>query len=154
MITIEDNCEVCGNPIDSYEYWVKTDNNEYFCSEKCYKKIFDEDKNSKFVHVLMCPGYLDCERLNNIRDMCRHEHVIRHSQSMFDIPDMEILPKWCNPLELSLVRTTVRLYEFILDSEKKSDESNNEMLKLTKINVIMAGVMIFFTILNLILIIL
>lgn len=152
MIYIEENCKICGEPIDSYEYWVTTDKEDYFCSEECYKEIFKEDSESEFVHVLTCPGYADCERLNNIRDMCRHEYVIAHSGGIFDSVDCEILPRWCSPTELSLVRTTSRLYNFIIDSEEKTDKLNKEMLKFTRINVVLAGVMIFFSILNLIVI--
>lgn len=153
MIYIEENCKICGKPIDSYEYWVTTDYEDYFCSEECYKEVFDEDLNTDFIHVLTCPGYADCERLNNIRDICRHEHVIAHSGGLFGDFDFEITPRWCNPTELSIVRTTSRLYNFILESEERSDKLNNEMLKLTRINVILAGIMIIFSIVNLIIII-
>ena len=152
MIIIEENCKICGKSIDSYEYWVTTDNMDYFCSEECYKEIFDEDLESEFVHVSTCPGYVDCERLNNIRDICRNEHIIVHFGELFDNLDFEIPPRWCSPTELSLVRTTSRLYNFIIESEEKTDKLNKEMLKLTRINVILAGVMIIFSIVNLVII--
>lgn len=153
MLYIEENCKICGKPIDSYEYWVTTDNKDYFCSEECYKEVYDEDVESEFVHVSTCPGYADCERLNNIRDICRHEHIIVHSGGLFDDLDIEIPPRWCSPTELSLVRTTSRLYNFIIESEEKTGKLNREMLELTKINVILAGVMIIFSIVNLIIVI-
>lgn len=152
MIYIEKNCQICGKPIDSYDYWVTTDNIDYFCSEECYKEVYDEDLDSEFIHVLTCPRYADCERLDNIRDMCRSEHVIVHSKGLIDCINVEIPPRWCSPTELSLVRTTSRLYNFILESEEKNDKLNKEMLKFTRINVVLAGVMIFFSIVNLIVI--
>lgn len=53
-----------------------------------------------------------------------------------------------------IVRTTVKLYDFISDSEMKSTKLNKEMLNLTKINVVLAIVMTVFTILNLIMVVL
>lgn len=152
MIIIEEICKICGQPINSYEYWVTTDYNDYFCSENCYQKVYDSDEDSEFIHVSTCPGYSDCEQLNNIRNGCRHEHVITHPESIFDIPNIDIPPRWCSPIELSLVRTTVKLYDFISDSEMKSTKLNEEMLTLTKINVVLAIVMTVFTILNLIIV--
>lgn len=150
MIEIDENCKICGKPIDSYDYWVTTDYKDYFCSENCYQKVYDSDEDSEFINISTCPGYSDCEQLNNIRNGCRYEQVITHPKSIFDIPTPFIPPRWCSPVELSLVRTTVKLFDFISESEKESAKLNKKMLKLTRINVVLAIVMAFFTILNLI----
>ena len=150
MEIINNNCKICGNKINSYEYWVTKNHEDYFCSEECYKKIYNEDMDSEFIHISTCPGYKDCEKLNNIRRMCRTEHNISHPKSAFDIYNTEFHIDWCDPAQLSIIRTNVKTYEFIVDSQEKTDSINKETIKLSKLNVILALVMIGISLINLI----
>lgn len=135
--------------INSYEYWVTKNHEDYFCSEECYKKIYDEDMDSEFIYISTCPGYKDCEKLNNIRRMCRIENTISHPKSQYDF-NLETPITWCNPAQLSIIRTNVKTYEFIVDSQEKTDSINKETIKLSKLNVILAFVMIGISLINLI----
>lgn len=150
MKIINNNCKICGNKINSYEYWVTKNQKDYFCSEECYKKIYDEDMDSEFIHISTCPGYKDCEKLNNIRIKCRTEHNISHPKSAFDNYNANITRNWCDPAQLSIIRTNVKTYEFIIDSQNKTDKINKETIKLSKLNVILAIVMIGISLINLI----
>ena len=58
----------------------------------------------------------------------------------------------CHPSEVSVIKSNVRLLNFVEESEKRATELNNETLKLTKDNVKLAKAMLIVSIVNLILI--
>ena len=59
---------------------------------------------------------------------------------------------FCHPSEVSVIKSNVRLLNFVEESEKRATELNNETLKLTKDNVKLAKAMLIVSIVNLILI--
>ena len=143
-------CEICGSEINSYDFYITEDKNSFFCSQDCCKEFYMESNEENFVHASTCGGYYDCKRLNNISDRCRTFHKINFSP--YNISPVDILPNRCFPAEISIIRTNMKLYDFVIESEKQSSKLNEETLKLTKSNVKLAKAMFAVTIFNSILI--
>ena len=54
----------------------------------------------------------------------------------------------CPPAEISIIRTNMKLYDFVKKSEEHSSKLNEETLELTKSNVRLAKVMLILTAVN------
>ncbi|WP_296879032.1 hypothetical protein [uncultured Methanobrevibacter sp.] len=146
MIEIE-NCKICNNKIDPEEYFTNSDKSYYLCSEECADKIKDED----IYQIKYCIAYDECKQLNNLRQKCRFEE--KYTGSRFNpYAPMPKHPNFCHPSEVSVIKSNVRLLNFVEESEKRATELNNETLKLTKDNVKLAKAMLIVSIVNLILI--
>ena len=146
MIKIE-HCKICNNKIDHDEYFTNSDKSYYLCSEECADKIKDED----IYQIKYCIAYDECKQLNNLRQKCRFEE--KYTGSRFNpYAPMPKHPNFCHPSEVSVIKSNVRLLNFVEESEKRATELNNETLKLTKDNVKLAKAMLIVSIVNLILI--
>ena len=133
MIEIE-NCKICNNKIDPEEYFTNSDKSYYLCSEECADKIKDED----IYQIKYCIAYDECKQYT--------------SSGFNPYAPMPKHPNFCHPSEVSVIKSNVRLLNFVEESEKRATELNNETLKLTKDNVKLAKAMIIVSIVNLILI--
>lgn len=62
-------------------------------------------------------------------------------------------PSFCSPSEVSMIKSNVKLLNFVEESEKRATELNNETLILTKDNIKLAKAMLTVSIFNLVLIV-
>lgn len=147
MIETE-KCKICNNKIDPDEYFTNHDESYYLCSEECADKIKDED----IFHIKYCIAYNECNQLNNLRRMCTFEEKY-NSSSLNPYSSLSKHPNFCHPSEVSVIKSNVKLLNFVEESEKRATELNNETLNLTKDNVKLAKAMFAVTIFNSILII-
>ena len=138
--------KICGSKINSYDFYVTDDKKEFFCSNDCCKEYHDKIGYSNYIHFSTCGGYYDCEKLNNIDDRCRSFNKINFSQMGFS--SIDVIPNRCPPAEISIIRTNMKLYDFVKKSEEQSSKLNEETLKLTKSNVKLAKVMLILTAVN------
>lgn len=139
-------CKVCKSDIDSYDFFATEDMEEFFCSEDCCKKNYNEMGYNDYRHISTCGGYYDCKKLNNISDMCQTDHEIHFSQMGMSTLDFPV--HRCPPAEISIIRTNMKLYDFVKKSEEHSSKLNEETLELTKSNVRLAKVMLILTAVN------
>ena len=105
-----------------------------------------------YIIVKYCIAYNECKQLNNLRRMCTFEE--KYNDSSYN--PYTSLPKhlnFCHPSEVSVIKSNVKLLNFVEESEKRATELNNETLKLTKDNIKLAKAMFAVTIFNSILII-
>lgn len=146
MKSKDKKCKVCGSEINSYDFYVTDDQTEFLCSEDCCRDYFDKTGYSNYIHYSICGGYYDCEKLNNIDGRCRTSNEINFSQ--LGSPILEIPPNRCPPAEISIIRTNMKLYNFVKQSEEQSSKLNEETLNLTKYNVHLTIVMLVLAALN------
>ena len=145
MNSKDKKCKVCGSEINSYDFYVTDNQKEFFCSEDCCSDYFDETGYSDYIHYSTCGGYYDCEKLNNIDGRCRTSNEINFSQFG---PVLEFLPHRCPPAEISIIRTNMKLYNFVKQSEEQSSKLNEETLNLTKFNVKLTKAMLVLAAIN------
>lgn len=138
-------CKVCNAEIDSYDFFATDKMDMFFCSEDCCKEYYDETGYDDYRHVSTCGGYYDCEKLNNISDRCRTCHKINFSE--FGV-SLDFPVNRCPPAEISIIRTNMKLFDFVKKSEEQSSKLNEETLELTKSNVRLAKVMLILTAVN------
>ena len=146
MESNKNKCKICGSYINSYDFYETDDKTEFFCSQECCKKFYKETNVNDFIHASTCGGYYDCKKLNNIDDRCRTFNKINFSPLGF--PPMDITPNRCPPAEISIIRTNMKLYDFVIKSEEESSRLNEETLELTKSNVKLAKTMLILTAAN------
>lgn len=140
------NCKTCESEINSYNFFTTDDKKEFFCSKDCCKKNYDDTGYQDYLHFSTCGGYYDCKKLNNISGMCQTVHEIHFSQ--FGMPSLDFPVHRCPPAEISIIRTNMKLYDFVKKSEEESSRLNEETLELTKSNVKLAKAMLIFTVAN------
>lgn len=146
MESNKNKCKICGSYINSYDFYVTDDKTEFFCSQECCKKFYNETNVNDFIHESTCGGYYDCKKINNIDDRCKTSTKINFSHLGFSTID--ITPNRCPPAEISIIRTNMKLYEFVKKSEDESSRLNKETLELTKSNVKLAKAMLILTAAN------
>ena len=146
MKSKDKKCKVCVSEINSYDFYVTDNQTEFFCSEDCCRDYFDKTGYSDYIHYSTCGGYYDCEKLNNIDGRCRTSNEINFSQ--FGSHVLEILPNRCPPAEISIIRTNMKLYNFVKESEEQSSKLNEETLNLTKFNVKLTKAMLALAAIN------
>lgn len=139
-------CKICGSKINKYDFYSTIDKKEFFCSEKCCEDNYYNTEYDNYIYISTCGGYFDCKKLDNVYDMCRIVRKIQFPKRILD--NLNIPPKRCPPAEISIIRTNMKLYDFIKTSEKQSSELNNETLKLTKSNVKLAKAMLALSTIN------
>lgn len=139
-------CKICGSDINSYDFYVTDNKKEFFCSNDCCEINHDKTGYSDYIHFSTCGGYYDCKKLNNIDDRCKTSNKINFSNMVFS--SIDITPNRCPPAEISIIRTNMKLYDFVKQSEEKSSKLNEETLKLTKSNVKLAKAMLILTAVN------
>lgn len=145
MKSNNNKCKVCGSNIDSYDFYVTEDKTEFFCSYDCCEKFCEETNVMDFIHASTCGGYYDCKKLNNIDGRCRTFNEINLDPLNLN---MDITPNRCPPAEISIIRTNMKLYDFVKKSEEQSSKLNEETLEFTKSNVRLAKVMLILTAVN------
>ena len=111
-----------------------------------FRDYFEKTGYSDYIHYSTCGGYYDCEKLNNIYGRCRTSNEINFSQ--LGSPILEILPNRCPPAEISIIRTNMKLYNFVKQSEEQSSELNEETFNLTKFNVKLTKAMLVLAAIN------
>ncbi|MBQ6139332.1 MAG: hypothetical protein IJI80_06605 [Methanobrevibacter sp.] len=146
MKSNEKRCKICDSKINSYDFYVTSDENEFFCSNDCCKENFNKTGYQDYIRFSTCVGYYDCEKLNNIDDRCRTSNKINFSQ--FGSSSIDLLPNRCPPAEISIIRTNMKLYNFVKQSEEQSSKLNEETLNLTKYNVKLTKAMLFLAAIN------
>lgn len=139
-------CKCCGSEINSYDFYVTADENNFFCSNDCCKDYFYRTGHSEYIHHSTCGGYYDCEKLNNIDDRCKISNNINFSSLGFS--SIDILPNRCPPAEISIIRTNMKLYNFVKQSEEQSSKLNEETLNLTEYDVKLTKAMLFLAVIN------
>ena len=156
-------CEKCGSEINSYNFFTDYTKKKFFCSRECCKEYYYETDVEDYIHVSTCGGYYDCKKLNNIDGRCRTVNEINFSP-LYGISAIDIPPNRCPPAEISIIRTNMKLFDSVKQSEEKSSklnektlnltekslELNSETLKLTKSNVTLAKAMLILTAINVI----
>ncbi|GAA5818581.1 MAG: conserved hypothetical protein [Methanobrevibacter sp. CfCl-M3] len=144
-------CEHCDDTINCSEFFrigfsnkdIKTE--EFFsdfCSESCCHEFIKNRKLNKYkiYKVSRCSGYKYCYILNNLRNMCEREEVIedmlsRVDKSFLGIYNIELpnIPvEWCEPSQVSIIRSNVKLLESLEEFDKKSSKLNEKTLELNE----------------------
>lgn len=154
-------CSQCGEPINNFDYYLTPKGEYIFCSEDCCKEFYKEHKEYyTFYDVDICPGYNDCKKFDNIRDMCKYEKKInlkpknRVPYDNRNVSKMADIGKRCSPAQISIIRSNIKLFDFVKKTEEESSKLNQETLKHTRINTGLAVAMLITSVVNLIIFIL
>lgn len=142
-----ETCKICNDKINPDHYFTNKSESYYICSEECADKIRDEE----LYQIQYCIAYDECDQLNNLRQMCIFEEKYTGGFNLYS--PLPKHPNFCSPSEVSMIKSSVKLLNFVKESEERATELNNETLKLTHDNIKLAKAMFAITIFNSILII-
>ena len=152
-------CSQCGGVISKFDFYLTPDKKYIFCSEDCCKEFYEEhNEYDTFKDVDICPGYNDCKKFDNIREKCAYVGEIDFNPHPGDYLDNTGLSKnlvtgnRCSPAQISIIRSNIKLFDFVKKTEEESSKLNQETLKLTRINTLLAVAMLITTVINLIII--
>ncbi|WP_296856864.1 hypothetical protein [uncultured Methanobrevibacter sp.] len=145
MKLINERCNECDSKIDPYEFFINNDGSNFFCSEKCCKQYYNRTHEELFIYKSICSGYDECHELNNISERCKTEKELRMSQYGFP---QGFKQNRCLPSEISIIRTNMKLYNFVKQSEEQSSKLNEKTVNLTKFNVNLTIAMLLLAAIN------
>ena len=149
-------CKQCGEIPSEFEYYSTLDEKYIFCSEDCCEDFYEEHKEYDiFKDINICPGYYACKKFDNIRNMCIHTYCLRFGKAKYKnkMNFSNSIPKgeWCSPAEVSIIKSNIKLFDFVKKTEDESSKLNKETLIHTRVNTILAVAMLFTSVINLVL---
>lgn len=154
-------CSQCGGVISKFDFYLTPDKKYRFCSEDCCKEFYEEhNEYDTFKDVDICPGYNDCKKFDNIREKCAYVGEIDFNPYPGDYLANTGLSKnlvtgnRCSPAQISIIRSNIKLFDFVKKTEEESSKLNQETLKHTRINTGLAVAMLITSVVNLIIFIL
>lgn len=145
MKLINERCTMCDSKINPYEFFISEEGSKFFCSPECCKDYYNKFHEEYFIYKSICSGYDECYELNNISERCKTEKKLHMSQYGFPHGFKQTR---CLPSEISIIRTNMKLYNFVKQSDERSSKLNEETLELAKSNVKLAKAMLIFTVAN------
>lgn len=138
-------CKICGDEINENEFFTDSNKKYFLCSEECCKEYKKRTGEEDFIFASKCNGYDDCKELNNISDKCLIVDELQLSYAGFPLG---YKPVRCQSAELFIIRTNMKLYNFVKESEEKSSKLNEETLELAKTNIMLVRAMFKLTIVS------
>lgn len=154
-------CDQCGELTSEFDYYQTLDGEYIFCSKECCEEFYEEhNEYDTFKDVDICPGYDDCKKFDNIRGMCAYVGEIdfnplpRDYLSNTGLSKNIVTEKRCSPAQISIIRSNIKLFDFVKKTEEESSKLNQETLKHTRINTGLAVAMLITSVVNLIIFIL
>lgn len=130
---LKDECDECHTDYNLTLYEIDTPDKVFHLCPNCYDeyKIHFADYDIK--EISKCPGYYYCEKLDNLRGKCTHEEEIKVNLSKYSLMSTYKPPiNWCSAADVSMIKTTVALSDYIKKSEEEANKINHETLKLNK----------------------
>lgn len=150
-------CSQCGEPINNFDYYLTLKGEYIFCSEDCCEEFYEEhNEYDTFENEILCPAYYDCEKFDNIRNMCIHTSKLRFGLAKLNLENSVVTNsvEWCSPADVTIIRSNIKLFDFVKKTEEESSKLNQETLKHTRINTGLAVAMLITSVVNLIIFIL
>jgi len=138
------NCENCDNELYEFDFlslrkYERDGDDECLieshgiCSRDCADSLREGLNNTddfRLYEVKRCVGYYDCERLDNLRGMCENKEEVGVSYPFGLRPTALI--RQCEPAQVGIIKSSLKLLDLMDDFDKKSTDLNNKMLKHTK----------------------
>lgn len=148
-------CDRCGELTSEFDYYQTLDGEYIFCSKECCEEFYEEhNEYDTFENEILCPAYYDCEKFDNIRNMCIHTSKLRFGLAKLNLENSVVTNsvEWCSPADVTIIRSNIKLFDFVKKTEEESSKLNQETLKLTRINTLLAVAMLITSVINLIII--
>ena len=115
MKLINERYNMCYSKINHYKFFIMEEDNKFFCYQECCKDYYNKLHEEYFIYKFICSGYDECYELNNISERCKTEKKLNISQYGFPQEFKQIR---CSPSEISIIRTNMKLYNFVKQSDK------------------------------------
>ncbi|MDR3062946.1 MAG: hypothetical protein LBU40_02255 [Methanobrevibacter sp.] len=142
-------CKCCGEELSNFKFFsleFLSEGSEenyfsHFCSKECSENFVNKKNIEKFklYKISRCGGYEYCLKLGNLRNMCEEEKLIKDNISkkrdgLFFNSQLNhsSLIKWCEPAQISIITSSVKLLEYLEEFDKKSSELSNKTLDLNE----------------------
>lgn len=129
-----------------------------FCTIKCIDKFLetvndDHFKDFQKYKISRCGAYKDCERIDNLRNMCESAENVIREPNQFPIGPLRYLSPSCGPGEVGIIRASIRLMDILEGFDTKYQESSNELINHSKNMNRLTKLILVFTLANLVLLI-